>query len=228
MPPYERGNVPFVGRDLRVPPLPTDGFEERHRWLRTVTILFVGADAYPKGTGSTFRSFFAVCRWRYPKGTCSGSRSYLAGRHWRPAARDTAASIRIVRFSETESEADMKKVLAYLKAHRREQANGTKLALASISALTAAAWFLQFSRDAFNAVLGVAWCVLTLTYLYQAFFVTPGDKQIDYAAESAQAEADLTAALAACDDDALRKIIYDPLRGEAIKARAKALLAERE
>ena len=122
----------------------------------------------------------------------------------------------------------MKKVLAYLKAHRREQANGTKLAWASISALTAAAWFLQFSRDAFNAVLGAAWCVLTLAYLYQAFFVTPGDKQVNYAAESAQAEADLTAALAACDDAALRKIIDDPLRGEAIKARAKALLAERE
>ena len=30
----------------------------------------VGADAYPKGTGS-------------------GSRSYLAGRHWRPAARQS-------------------------------------------------------------------------------------------------------------------------------------------
>ena len=122
----------------------------------------------------------------------------------------------------------MKKLLAYLKEHRREKANGTKLALASISALTAAAWFLQYNRDAFNAVLGVAWCVLTLAYLYQAFFVTPGDKQIDYAAESAQAEADLTAALAGCDDAALRKIIDDPLRGEAIKARAKALLAERE
>ena len=122
----------------------------------------------------------------------------------------------------------MKKLLAYLKEHRREKANGTKLALASISALTAAAWFLQYNRDAFNAVLGVAWCVLTLAYLYQAFFVTPGDKQVDYAAESAQAEADLTAALAGCDDAALRKIIDDPLRGEAIKARAKALLAERE
>ena len=34
MPPYERGNVSFVGRD------------------------------YPKGTGSTYRSCFAVCRWR--------------------------------------------------------------------------------------------------------------------------------------------------------------------
>ena len=123
----------------------------------------------------------------------------------------------------------MKKLLAYLKEHRREKANGTKLALASISALTAAVWFLQFSRDAFNAVLGAAYCVITLAYLYQAFFAMPGEKEkIDYAAESAQAEADLTAALTACDDAALRKIIDDPLRGEAIKARAKALLAERE
>ena len=24
----------------------------------------VGADAYPKGTGSTSRSYLAVCRWR--------------------------------------------------------------------------------------------------------------------------------------------------------------------
>jgi hypothetical protein len=122
----------------------------------------------------------------------------------------------------------MKKLLAYLKEHRREKANGTKLALASISALTAAVWFLQFSRDAFNAVLGTAYCVITLAYLYHAFFATPGEKQIDYAAQSAQAEADLTAALEGCDDAALRKIIDDPLRSEAIKARAKALLAERE
>ena len=121
----------------------------------------------------------------------------------------------------------MKRIMAYLKEHRREKASGTKLALASISALTAAVWFLQFSRDAFNAVLGAAYCVITLAYLYHAFFATPGEK-IDYAAESAQAEADLTAALAECDDAALRKIIDDPLRGEAIKARAKALLAERE
>ena len=34
----------------------------------------VGADAYPKGTGS-------------------GSRSYLAGRHWRPAARPYTAPV---------------------------------------------------------------------------------------------------------------------------------------
>ena len=43
-------------------PLPTGGIEKRRRWLRTVTILPVGAAAYPKGTGSTYRSCFAVCR----------------------------------------------------------------------------------------------------------------------------------------------------------------------
>ena len=122
----------------------------------------------------------------------------------------------------------MKKVLAYLKAHRREQANGTKLVLAAFTALTAAVCFLQYGNAA-RAVLGGLWCVSALLYLYQAFFAMPGEKEkIDYAAESAQAEADLTAALTACDDAALRKIIDDPLRGEAIKARAKALLAERE
>ena len=60
MPPYERGNVSFVGRDLCVPPLPTGGIEERHRWLRMVTILPVGADA-PGGPGLggiyTYRAF---------------------------------------------------------------------------------------------------------------------------------------------------------------------------
>ena len=121
----------------------------------------------------------------------------------------------------------MKKLMAYLKEHRREKANGTKLALAAFTALTAAVCFLQYENAA-RTVLGGLWCVSALLYLYQAFFVTPGDKQIDYDAESAQAEADLTAALAGCDDAALRKIIDDPLRGEAIKARAKALLAERE
>ena len=49
MPPYERGNVSSVGRDLRVPPLPGGAFEKRRRWLRTVTILPVGADALPQG-----------------------------------------------------------------------------------------------------------------------------------------------------------------------------------
>ena len=121
----------------------------------------------------------------------------------------------------------MKKVLAYLKAHRREQANGTKLVLAAFTALTAAVCFLQYENAA-RSVIGGLWCVSALLYLYQAFFITPGEKKIDYAAESAQAEADLTAALAGCDDDALRKIIEDPLRGKDIKARAKALLAERE
>ena len=44
----------------QIPPWP----DEWH----TAAILIVGADAYPKGTGS-------------------GSRSFLAGRHWRSAAR---------------------------------------------------------------------------------------------------------------------------------------------
>ena len=120
----------------------------------------------------------------------------------------------------------MKRLMAYLKEHRREKVSGIKLVLAAFTALTAAVCFLGYENAA-RVVLGGLWCVSALVYLYQAFFATPGEKT-DYAAESDQAEADLTAALAECDDAALRKIIDDPLRGEAIKARAKALLAERE
>ena len=120
----------------------------------------------------------------------------------------------------------MKRIVAYLKAHRREKIDKLSLLMVVTSAF-GVLFYLQ-QDDSAGRGMAVVWSASLLLYLYQMFFVTPGEKKIDYAAESAQAEADLTAALTACDDAALRKIIDDPLRGEAIKARAKALLAERE
>ena len=119
----------------------------------------------------------------------------------------------------------MKRIVAYLKAHRREKIDKLSLLMVVTSAF-GVLFYLQ-QDDSAGRGMAVVWSASLLLYLYQMFFVTPGEKKIDYAAESAQAEADLTAALAGCDDAALRKIIEDPLRGEAIKARAKALLAER-
>ena len=120
----------------------------------------------------------------------------------------------------------MKKLLAYLKEHRREKIDWFGLLMAALCVFSVL-FNLQRGDGVGRGMAGL-WGVSLPCYLYRMFFVTPGEKKIDYAAESAQAEADLTAALTGCDDAALRKIIDDPLRGEAIKARAKALLAERE
>ena len=120
----------------------------------------------------------------------------------------------------------MKKMVAYLKKHRREKIHWFSLLMMVMSGVSAV---LNYQRgDNLGHIVAGPWFLMLLLYLYNMFFTMPGDKRIDYAAQSARAEADLTAALAGCDDDALRKIIEDPLRGEDIKARAKALLAERE
>ena len=120
----------------------------------------------------------------------------------------------------------MKRIMAYLKAHRREKIDWFGLLMVALCVFSVL-FNLQRGDGVGRGMAGL-WSASLPFYLYRMFFVTPGEEKIDYAAQSAQAEADLTAALAGCDDAALRKIIDDPLRGEEIKARAKALLAERE
>ena len=78
-----RGTERTPRHPAALPAPPGQQYPPRAGERKTVPNPTVGRDGYPKGTGSTSRSFFGVCRWR-----CVSRQARLHGTRRTPVGRD--------------------------------------------------------------------------------------------------------------------------------------------